>query len=391
MSETEKSFWEKVRLGEVLGYTQPNKYITNNIASTGKVPVLTANKAFVLGYTDELEDIYEDVPAIIFDDFTTAAKLVDFPFKVRSSALKILNTTRKNVSLKFIFECLNSLSFQSPEHKRYWISEYQNLQIPLPSYYEQERIADILGTVDEKMNVIDQQILETEELKKGLMQRLLTKGIGHTEYKESPLGKIPKDWEVKKIGEITKVVRGASPRPKGDPRYYGGHIPRLMGADVTRDGKYVTPCIDFLTEAGAKKSRFMYKGTLVMICSGDVGVPAILNVDACVHDGFLAFPEISRSCSVDYLFYIFDSLHSRFNTSATHGGVFTNLTTTIIKEFEVPIPSLKEQNRISEIISTVDEKLDLLQERKEIIRNLKKGLMQKLLQVKSELIILVEA
>jgi type I restriction enzyme, S subunit len=199
------------------------------------------------------------------------------------------------------------------------------------------------------------------------------------EFKNSIIGKIPKNWNAKPIGEISTVVRGASPRPKGDPRYYGGNVPRLMGRDVSRDGKYVTPQIDFLTEEGAKLSRFMPKNTLVMICSGDVGVPSILAVDACVHDGFLAFPYLSDNCDIDYLYYIFDSLHQRFNSSATHGGIFTNLTTTIIKEFQIPLPPLPEQQKIAKILSTVDAKIEVIDQQITETQELKKGLMQRLL------------
>lgn len=266
----------------------------------------------------------------------------------------------------------------------------KSLKFPLLPFEEQKKIADILSTVDAKIEVIDQQIKETEELKKGMMQRLLTKGIGHTEFKDSPLGKIPKSWDVKRIGEISKVVRGASPRPKGDPRYYGGNVPRLMGRDVSRDGKYVIPKIDFLTEEGAKLSRFMPKGTLVMICSGDVGVPSILNVDACVHDGFLAFPEIDDSCDRDYLYHIFDSLHTKFNSSATHGGIYTNLTTSIIKDFEIPLPTLNEQIEISQITNTIDEKLEILKQKKNNNIELKSGLMNQLLTGKIRVNNLVE-
>jgi type I restriction enzyme S subunit len=199
------------------------------------------------------------------------------------------------------------------------------------------------------------------------------------EFKDSHVRRIPDAWEVTSIGEISNVVRGASPRPKGDPRYYGGTVPRLMGRDVSRDGKYVTPKIDFLTEEGAKLSRFMPKGTLVMICSGDVGVPSILNVDACVHDGFLAFPDISKDADINYLYYIFDSLHQKFNSSATHGGIFTNLTTSIIKDFKIPLPPLPEQQKIAEILSTVDDKIEVIDQQITETHELKKGLMQRLL------------
>jgi type I restriction enzyme S subunit len=198
-------------------------------------------------------------------------------------------------------------------------------------------------------------------------------------YKDSPVGMIPDDWDFKTMESISTIVRGASPRPKGDVRYYGGNIPRLMVQDVTRDGKYVTPKIDFLTEEGAQRSRFMKAGTLVMVCSGTVGIPSILKVDACVHDGFLAFPEISESCSPDFIYYTFCSLKDKFNSSATHGGVFTNLTTAIIKEFQIPIPTIKEQQKISSILSTIDEKIDAITDKITATQQLKNGLMQQLL------------
>jgi type I restriction enzyme, S subunit len=90
-----------------------------------------------------------------------------------------------------------------------------------------------------------------------------------------------------KLGNLCDIVRGSSPRPQGDPRYYGGSIPRLMIADVTRDGVYVTPQIDSLTEEGSMKSRPMKKGDVIIAVSGDPGRACILNVDACIHDGFV--------------------------------------------------------------------------------------------------------
>jgi len=107
-------------------------------------------------------------------------------------------------------------------------------------------------------------------------------------YKQTEVGVIPEDWEVSKLSILGDIIRGASPRPKGDKRYYGGEIPRLMVEDVTRDGKFVIPQVDFLTAEGAKRSRPCKKGTLTIVCSGTVGVVSFLGTDACIHDGFLA-------------------------------------------------------------------------------------------------------
>jgi type I restriction enzyme, S subunit len=191
-------------------------------------------------------------------------------------------------------------------------------------------------------------------------------------------------WEEKKLGEIGDVIRGASPRPKGDSRYYGGNIPRLMVADVTRDGKYVTPKIDFLTVEGAKLSRPCKSGTLTVVCSGTVGIPSILAVDACIHDGFLALINLKKIISLDYLFYQIKKLQLKFENSATHGGVFTNLTTEILNNFLISFPSLPEQQKIADCLSSLDECISAETRKLESLRLHKKGLMQNLFPAEGE-------
>jgi type I restriction enzyme S subunit len=190
---------------------------------------------------------------------------------------------------------------------------------------------------------------------------------------------VPDGWKVCQVGEIARVIRGASPRPKGDHRYYGGKVPRLMVSDVTRDGKYVTPKTDFLTEEGAKLSRPMPAGSLTVVCSGTVGVPSFLAVDACIHDGFLALDNISDTCDKEYLYYTFSRLQQDFDSAATHGGVFTNLTTEILRTFKIPLPTVPEQKKIAAILSSVDEAIAFTQAVIDQTRKVKQGLLQQLL------------
>jgi type I restriction enzyme S subunit len=199
-------------------------------------------------------------------------------------------------------------------------------------------------------------------------------------YIQTEMGVIPEDWEVAKVGDISRVIRGASPRPKGDNRFYGGPVPRLMVEDVTRDGKIVFPQVDSLTEEGAKLSRPCKKGTLTIVCSGTVGIPSFLGVDACIHDGFLALVAIRKSVSSDYLYYQFDRLRLNFESSATHGGVFTNLTTAGVREFIVPLPPTEtEQKAIAAALSDVDALLAGLERLIAKKRDLKQAAMQQLL------------
>ena len=142
-----------VEIRNILDYEQPNKYLVTNTeysSDNSLTPVLTANKAFVLGYTNENYGIYNKKECIIFDDFTLDTKFVNFPFKVKSSAIKIL-TPKPNVNLKFISEYLSFLDLSSTEHKRHYISEIELMEIALPDYTRQKQIATVLSRIDEKI------------------------------------------------------------------------------------------------------------------------------------------------------------------------------------------------------------------------------------------------
>ncbi|MDB4749054.1 restriction endonuclease subunit S, partial [Akkermansiaceae bacterium] len=213
------------------------------------------------------------------------------------------------------------------------------------------------------------------DYKKGVMQQLFSQQI---RFKDDNGNDFP-DWEEKKLGEVGRVIRGSSPRPKGDSRYYGGSVPRLMVQDVTRDGKWVTPCIDSLTEAGAKLSRPCPAGTLTIVCSGTVGVVSFLAVDACIHDGFLALVDVDEKAVIkDFLYQRLNTLQEKFEKGATHGGVFTNLTTSEIKEFEFGCPSLEEQKKIADFLSAIDQKIESVSQQIAKTQTFKKGLLQQM-------------
>lgn len=149
-----------IKLGDVLSYEQPTKYIVESDLYNDEyeIPVLTAGKSFILGYTNEKENIYQNYPVIIFDDFTTATKFVDFPFKVKSSAMKILSCDEKVADIRFLFYLIQTIKINSEQHQRYWISKFSNIQIPLPSLATQKTIAEKLDKAD-ALRKKDQELL----------------------------------------------------------------------------------------------------------------------------------------------------------------------------------------------------------------------------------------
>lgn len=168
--------WKEVKLNELLEYEQPNMYIVDDILEYNPkmTPVLTANKSFILGSTTEQEGIYKELPVIIFDDFTTDNKYVDFVFKVKSSAMKILKSKTDNIDLKFVYELMQFIRFPVGEHKRYYISEYQYVKVKVPGFEEQKRISEISKCADAEINLLEQELETLKQQKKGLMQLLLT-------------------------------------------------------------------------------------------------------------------------------------------------------------------------------------------------------------------------
>ena len=163
-----------IEVGELLAYEQPSPYIVTNdeyVSDSNKIPVLTANKGFILGYTDEPFGIYQKGNCIIFDDFTMDAKYVTFPFKVKSSAIKIL-TAKPSANLRFMFEYLQSLDLKSEEHKRHYISEVAKMVVSMPSIDMQKNIASILVSIDTKLMIERNLTNRYEEEKQYLLSNM---------------------------------------------------------------------------------------------------------------------------------------------------------------------------------------------------------------------------
>lgn len=189
--------WIEIALEELLDYIQPTNYIVDSTEYNNayKTPVLTAGKSFILGYTNEEHNIFSDLPVIIFDDFTTATQFVNFRFKVKSSAMKILAPKSSLVNLKYVYYYMQTIRYNSDTHKRYWISSYSKLGIKLAPLPEQR---SIITKVEELFSELDSgvtNLLKAKEKLEIYRQAVLKKAFE---------GELTKEWREKQL-DLTSV------------------------------------------------------------------------------------------------------------------------------------------------------------------------------------------
>lgn len=203
-------------------------------------------------------------------------------------------------------------------------------------------------------------------------------------YKQTEVGIIPEDWELKSIGELAKVYRGASPRPIDDPKWFdrNSSIGWLRISDVSNAKKYLFNTSQSLSNLGVLKSRFVPAGNLVMSICATVGKPIITKKDLCIHDGFVVFNSLVPN--QEYMYYSLEKLEGSWSKKGQTGSQM-NLNTTLINNVIIPIPPLKEQIAIAEALSDVDSLLVSLEKLIEKKRAIKTGTMQQLLTGKKRL------
>jgi len=255
--------------------------------------------------------------------------------------------------------------------------------IPLPSLPEQKKIAEILSTVDQAIERVGEAIEKTQKLKKGLMQELLTNGIGHKEFKGTEIGRIPREWDVMKLHETANVRYGLG-QP---PALITNGIPMIRATNVKR-GRIAKEGLIFINRSAIPNSRdpFLRVGDVLVVRSGAyTGDVALVTKE---WEGAIAGYDliVTPSDTIDSQFLTYYLLSSSVQKRHFMGlkvrSAQPHLNSSQVEETPIPVPPLPEQQKISQILSTVDERLELLRKRKERLKRTKKGLMNDLLNGK---------
>lgn len=397
--------WVECTLEDLLDYEQPTQYlVVNTDYVRSGIPVLTAGKSFILGHTNETNGVFsgERLPVIIFDDFTTASKWVNFPFKVKSTAMKILNPNKQILGI-YAFYAMQTIRFNSTTHKRYWISIYSKIKIPLPPLNEQRRIvAKIEALFSELENGVVQLSLTQAKLKQYRQALLKTAFNGnltadwrakqnspHVERSEtSPHlsqddeGGLPVGWEEKSLGSMSHVGTGATPK-RGEIKYYErGKYSWITSSAVNKEK--ITESKEKITDIALKETncKLYPPETLIMAMYGEGktrGKASLLCIEAATNQACAAIQPNREIVSILYIlkFLLFNYQKIRIESS---GGVQPNLNLSHVKAIIVPVPPLPEQEEIVKRLEAQFSVIDALEA--EITLNLQKAetLKQAILQ-----------
>jgi len=250
----------------------------------------------------------------------------------------------------------------------------RGLSVPVPSFSEQKCITEILSTVDEAIRKTDEVIKAATRLKRGLMQEILTRGIGHTKFKEVQIGprmmKIPISWHVIKLSKIAGINMGQSP-PGSSYNNEGNGIPFFQGnADF---GDFHPVESNWTTEP----KKIAELGDILISVRAPVGEINVADMNCCIGRG-LAAVRAKKETDETFLYYQLSRL-SRYLESYSQGSTFESVNKDVLVNFDIPIPVFSEQKRIAEILSAIDENLQKEKKYKDTLEKLKKGLMQDLL------------
>ncbi len=356
------------KLGEVLEYDQPNKYCVTSkeFDKSYPTPVLTAGKTFILGYTNEKDNIYQaskSSPVIIFDDFTTATQWVDFPFKVKSSAMKILLPKNPTINIRFIFFYMQTIPYNiSGEHTRQWISRYSQITIPIPPLEIQQEIVKILDAFTELNTELKARKKQYEYYQNMLLD---FKGINQN-HKDAKMSAktypkrlksllqtlAPKGVEFKTLEEVFEIKNGYTPS-KNNPEFWEkGTIPWFRMEDIRENGRILKDSIQHITPKALKGKKLFPKNSIIISTTATIGEHALLIVDSLANQRF-TFLSKKANCGIalDMKFFFYQCfLLGEWCKKNTNVSGFASVDMTAFKKYKFPIPPLEIQQEIVKIL-----------------------------------------
>lgn len=298
-------------------------------------------------------------------------------FSLLSSVALLRFDPKQHSAAYFLQQCLSAQGQQRMKDAmsgnaitRLTLEKIRKLRFPVAPLPEQRAIAAALSDVDALLGGLERLIAKKRDLKQAAMQQLLTG--------ESRLPGFSEEWEVKRLGELAKIQRGASPRPIDSPVWFdeNSSIGWVRISDVTCSGMFLYETTQRLSPLGLKHSRPVATGSLIMSICATVGRPIITRIDVCIHDGFVVFGNLEADQL--FVYYVLKWIEPNWTRHGQTGSQM-NLNTGLINGTVINIPSRDEQSAIATILSDIDAELSALEARRDKTRALKQAMMQELL------------
>lgn len=340
---------EYKKLGEVLDYEQPTKYLVKDTCydDSYQTPVLTAGQSFILGYTNEQNGIYEaskDNPTIIFDDFTCSFHWVDFSFKVKSSAMKMLRPINgKEISFKYVYYAMSCIGFIPVDHARHWISKYSLFEIPVPPLLIQEEIVRILDHFTELTASLQAELQARQEQYEYYRNRLLT-------FAKIGGGTQSVTWV--KMSELFDIRNGYTPSKANAAYWENGAIPWFRMEDIRQNGRILLDSIQHITPAAVKGGRLFPANSFIIATTATIGEHALIIVDSLANQQFTNLQvrkSLMEKVDIKYLYYYMFIVGEWCRNNINVSG-FASVDMKKFKKLLIPIPHLSEQQRIVSIL-----------------------------------------
>lgn len=331
---------EYKKLGEVLGYEQPSKYIvkSTDYDDSYSTPVLTAGQSFILGYTNETDGIYsasKSNPTIIFDDFTTSFHWVDFDFKVKSSAMKMLRPKSADIDFRYVYFAMSCIKFVPQDHARHWISKYSLFEIPVPPLPVQREIVRILDNFTSLEAELEAELEARRKQYEYYRDQLLSfkhlTGGGKSNVEWKTLG------DIGDVCMCKRIMKNQTNAEGGIPFYKIGTFGKTADAFISEE----------LYEEYKQKYSFPQKGEVLISAAGTIGRAVIYDGEpAYFQDSNIVWIANDESLVLNkYLYYFYSVADWRLE-----GGTIKRLYNNNLKAVKIPIPPLSAQHRIVSIL-----------------------------------------
>lgn len=328
---------EYKEIGDVLNYEQPTKYLVSSkdYSDDNATPVLTAGKTFILGYTSETDGIYPASrmnPVIIFDDFTTDFKWVDFPFKAKSSGMKMLTAADENLAtIRYAYHAMQAISFSPLDHKRHWISEYSHFEIPVPPIEVQREIVRIL----------DAFVALTDELTAKLAEEATARKAQYAYYRDRLLSQESleamdgRSVEMVKLGKTCLIESG-----------------RLNAKAATENGAY---CFFTTAEEVSKIDTYRWDTEAILI-AGNANVGSVKHFKGKfeAYQRTYVLTQFVSDIQPRYLYHYLEARLKEYLADKSNSAAMTYIVLSTLQGFPIPVPSLSTQRKVFDILDRFD-------------------------------------